>query len=495
MAHKDGGGGGGRTNFTSMSHEAMLEWLDQASSFQVQAAADRLAAASFELGEIAQQLKFRPERVEWKGEGQQAFIDWGASLASATQRLADYSDEASRWMSRASNAIAEAQSSIPRYTTKEQAQANLNAAASAPNDPDSRTIGPKAQAELAAFAEAKEKNRLEAAETMSRLGKNFEESSAQMRGLEVPTFQPPPKRFVPTDGDAVRGGTVGLRSDSDSGGVGGVSAGPGTSGSRPGADHVPASHADTVPSDAPVRPDRLASMAIDSVATLPPTAGNPSVPVDVKVPGGRPEVGLTPPLSMVPPALGGTSVPSGPVGGGRPTGGLGLPGQNTSGTGPAGRLPRDAGIVGGRPVPPAAGKPAGGIPRGTVVGTEGTHGRMPMGGQSAGGVGGAGMGQHGVTGGRRLAGEAGGIVGGRPAQPGRTSARPFTPGGSGLVRSTAQGEAGHGAGVAGRAGTTSASRGSELRRDRAQGERPDYLTEDEETWQPNGRRVVPPVVD
>lgn len=27
------------------------------------------------------------------------------------------------------------------------------------------------------------------------------------------------------------------------------------------------------------------------------------------------------------------------------------------------------------------------------------------------------------------------------------------------------------------------------------GERPDYLTEDEETWQQGGRRVVPPVID
>ncbi|UUN27156.1 WXG100 family type VII secretion target [Streptomyces sp. FIT100] len=490
MAQKDGGGGGGRTNFSSMSHEEMLEWLDQASSFQVQAASDRLAAASFELGEIAQQLKFRPERVEWKGEGQQAFIDWGASLASATQRLADYSDEASRWMSRASNAIAEAQSSIPRYTTKEQAQANLNAAASAPNDPDSRTIGPKAQAELAAFAEAKEKNRLEAAETMSRLGKNFEESSAQMRGLEVPTFQPPPKRFVPDD----RGVDSGLN-EQRSGGAGGA-AGPAAAGSvayasRGEVDSAPTSSAEkSAHSVSSLRPEQPASMEIDSVATLPPATAPVSGPADTRIPGGRPDSGLTLPPVVLPPALGGTS----PVSGARPVGGMGptLPGQGSSGTGSAGRMPRDGGIVGGRPVPPGSGKAMGGIPRGTVIGAEGTHGRMPMSGQGAGGVGGTSAGQSGLAGGRRLAGETGGIVGGRPAQPGRTSARPFTPGGSGLVRSTPHGEAGHGAGMAGRGAGT--SRGQEPRRD-AQGERPDYLTEDEETWQQTSRRVVPPVVD
>ncbi|MGW1933856.1 hypothetical protein ACWCPG_31875, partial [Streptomyces sp. NPDC001919] len=65
---------------------------------------------------------------------------------------------------------------------------------------------------------------------------------------------------------------------------------------------------------------------------------------------------------------------------------------------------------------------------------------------------------------------------GRPAQRAAAAggtARPFTPGGSGLVRggSTQPGE-----------------------REETKGERPDYLVEDEETWQ-QGRRVAPPVID
>ncbi|WP_306328728.1 hypothetical protein [Streptomyces venezuelae] len=86
-----------------------------------------------------------------------------------------------------------------------------------------------------------------------------------------------------------------------------------------------------------------------------------------------------------------------------------------------------------------------------------------------------GGGQSGIRGGRRLAGETGGVVGGKAQRAGTTGTggRPFTPGGSGLVR-----------------GNT--ARADE--REEQNGERPDYLVEDEETWQ-QGRRVAPPVID
>jgi hypothetical protein len=108
-----------------------------------------------------------------------------------------------------------------------------------------------------------------------------------------------------------------------------------------------------------------------------------------------------------------------------------------------------------------------------------------------------GVGQSGISGGRRLASETGGVVGGRPQQGGQNSARPFTPGGSGLVRGTnANAGGGAHAGQAGRAGAIpAASSCANPRRDERNGERPDYLSEDEETWQQGGRRVVPPVID
>lgn len=85
------------------------------------------------------------------------------------------------------------------------------------------------------------------------------------------------------------------------------------------------------------------------------------------------------------------------------------------------------------------------------------------------------------------------MVGGRPQQPGRTTGRPFTPGGTGLVRGATTGDGSRGAGQAGRGGAAAPQRARDPRRD--EGERPDYLVEDEETWQQGSRRVVPPVID
>jgi hypothetical protein len=99
-----------------------------------------------------------------------------------------------------------------------------------------------------------------------------------------------------------------------------------------------------------------------------------------------------------------------------------------------------------------------------------------------GGVPGGGAGGRGGAAGRRLASQPGGIVGGRP-QPGTNSGRPFTSGGSGLVRGNQPG------GMPGTSGTGS------RRQNRDRNERPDYLTEDEETWQPPNPRTAPPVID
>lgn len=166
------------------------------------------------------------------------------------------------------------------------------------------------------------------------------------------------------------------------------------------------------------------------------------------------------------PVTGGTSNQRGPVTGGQRAG---L------------HVPRE-GISGGRQVQSTQGRPATGLPRSTAIGTEqggrnGTGMGRGMGGGMGGSMGGGmGAGQNGISGGRRLAGETGGVVGGKAQRPGTAAggARPFTPGGSGLVRG----------------GTTQVGE----QREEQNRERPDYLVEDEETWQ-QGRRVAPPVID
>ncbi|MFE3603072.1 hypothetical protein [Streptomyces sp. NPDC059142] len=484
-------GGGGSTSFEAMSHEQMLAWLDKANSGTVQAAADRLSDAAAEIRDIAQQFQFRPQRVEWEGKGKDAFESWGASLASSTYRLAEYSDGASKWLARASDAIALAQSSIPRDVTG--AKGNLAAATEHHNDPDAALVARKSQATLDAGAE---KSRLEAADQMRKLSQSYQQAQSEMTKLEAPTFQPPPGAFVP-DGGMGDNNEQGLgRAGNGTGSTapGGVNSSlPSHSESASGA-VTPHSRAAMASPPLATTPERATTTEIAGAEALPTTVPPSSAPPAVPATVSRPE---TPVLGMVPPSFGGSPprVPGQP-GSGRPSAGVRaplLPGQSGLG-GPTTRPPQERGIVGGRPIPPNSGRPTGGIPRGTVIGGESVHGRPPMANGMGSGPGGVGSGQGGMAGGRRFGGEAGGIVGGRPQQPGSTAGRPFTPGGSGLVRG-ANGE-GRQAGQAARGGAGAPrSNGTARRREESQGNRPDYLVEDEETWQQGGRRIVPPVID
>lgn len=485
MANDGGGGGGrGRTPFESMSHEAMLAWLDQASSFHVQEAADRLSAAAGEIRSIAQQLKFRPERVRWEGEGFEAFVEWGASLASSTFRLADYSDDASKWLGQASGAIARAQAAIPRYTSKDQAQANLDAAKAHHNDPDASTVASKAEAALAA---TQEQNRLAAAAEMRKLAQAYDQSASQMDNLEQPTFRPPPAEFVPPPDKSVGNQDL-YRSGRDTSAGDGAgewkAVSPSVSGGASPAQGTAAVR--TSGSEAPTGITELrkppVAMEIDSVNTLPPTQAAPSVLGPVRPESGptNPPVNPTPPLpgrGPVPPSAKQSetgrvpSVPRVPTLPGQPAQ---LPGPSSGGA----RTPRD-GIFGGRPVTHPSG-PMTGIPRGQVIGGEGAgHARPPM-AHGAGGMGGGmGSGQNRSPGGRRFTNESGGIVGGRPVQTGATGGRPSAPIGSGPAGG----------------GTTGTPSRSSSNRENTEGGRPNYLAEDDETWPQNSRRVVPPVID
>ncbi|MEU5981820.1 hypothetical protein [Streptomyces sp. NPDC047434] len=499
-----------------MSHEQMLAWLDEASSFYVQDAADRLTKAATKMRDIAKTLRDRPGRVEWKGEAEKAFMEWADSLASSTHSLADYSDDASFWMSQASDAIALAQSAIPRYTSHAQAKENLEAARKFHNDPDSQQIAANARSQMAdvegkaltpeevaqRLAAKAEANRQAAADEMEKLSGSYQWSDHQMQNLVVPTLPPPPAAFVPDQGTDSGYQTQYVGSSASSDGRSSVESGTATvpsSDSRSIADvrTTPPPGDKTGPTQV-VRPEVPADLGIDSVGTLPPPTTTTPPQTSVTPPVSKPD-GFTPPMTtlpgQIPPAVtGGTRANTPPMASRAPVG----PGRTGPGTtGPLG-MPRE-GISGGRAVPPNSGRATTGIPRSTVIGTErGTGPNSGMGRGPMGGMGGTHPmgGQNGISGGRRLAVETGGVVGARPQQPGAAGSRPFTPGGSGLVRGGAQGESGHGAGQTGRGGMMhGGSQAAGSRRDERNGERPDYLVEDEETWQQGGRPVAPPVID
>ncbi|MGC0399910.1 hypothetical protein RKD27_002554 [Streptomyces sp. SAI-126] len=167
------------------------------------------------------------------------------------------------------------------------------------------------------------------------------------------------------------------------------------------------------------------------------------------------------------------------------TGSIGTVGGGTAGGGGVG-VGGGAGFVGGA-VGGAAGSSAarGGMAGRAGAGTGGMAGRA-----GAGGVGGAGA--KGAAG--RVGGSArGGVVGGTPKS--GAGAGRGTAGGSGLHSS--RGAAGKGAsavrkgGIAGAPGTRTGRRKED---EQHEGERPDYLVEDEETWTPQ-TNVAPRVIE
>ncbi|MFB7466265.1 WXG100 family type VII secretion target [Streptomyces sp. NPDC056224] len=471
------------TNFEGYSHAQLAAMVASLDSKTVSQRGTQLTEASKAIKEIGQKLKDHKVK-DWEGEAAVAFQEWVNRAGSATLVLADYSATGGHWMTLAAQTMSEIH--MPKYDAAAEATLKENLATSREyhNDPDAQQMGQEAWSKLSG-------DHTRAVDALRKLSQSYSLSSGEMDKAPVPTFPEPPKVFVPSDyyggEDIARpGGSSGQGNYSGSSSYASSASGSSGSANEPGwvSGHPPQPDS-TVPTvtmpPVSLTPDRNVDVDLDTVTTLP----NPTLP-PTTMPGGPLPTGPSGPnpVTLVPP------VPLPPVGGMKTIPGIGPvgfpPGGPVPGTsGPLGKLgmpglpPRDTGIMGGRPVTSTG--PSAGIPRGTVIGAEGTQaGRGMMGGGMGHGAGGPHGGQVGSPTGRRLASEPGGIVGGRqPATGGRST--PFTQGGSGLVRNNA---GGIGAGARTPGG----------RRDDHAGERPDYLAEDEETWQGN-RRVVPPVID
>ncbi|MDX3383853.1 translation initiation factor IF-2 [Streptomyces niveiscabiei] len=515
----------GGTLFEGMSHEQMLAWLNQANAGMVQTAASKLESAAEEIARIAEELGTRPDRVEWKGEGADTFRYWASDLANATWRLSEFSKGASGWLNQASDSIALAQSAIPRDAPA--AQANLDAAYAAHNDPDAPAIRSRYAQNLAELTADREKVRQEAAAQMTKLAQSYAWSATQLNALERPRFPPPPKAFVPADVGAVDSkeadkaeldGPSGVNSTAGTVHATSTTSGAGSSAGVSSLRHVAASGSQPDISGESLPPVRT---AIDSVGTLPsptPLESSRDSAEPIALRGATPQTGPVPALfgggQTLPvnnPALR-ASMPSMGRSAGTPT--------------PVGHVPSvpggtGNGIVGGRPVLPSEGRPTGAVPRGMVVGGESAPPRNPMGpmGQTP-GMGtlvGRDMGTPGTASGGRSVSPPGGIVGGRPMadsgvvganhgqRSGRAGAR--VPG-SGVIGSggtgtgpsnaitggtTAAGRSGEGHG--GARAAAHPSRTTSFPSTRNGNGRPYGVAEDEETWRRNRRPTVPPVVD
>ncbi|MEW2548370.1 hypothetical protein AB0910_21820 [Streptomyces sp. NPDC047002] len=510
---------GGETDFESMSHAEMAALLRSADARTAANISEKLASVAKTVNKIGERLKAHVTALEWEGEGGDAFREWGNQTANATLKLASYAEGAGTWMGHVSQTIVETHANMPALSVTTGAQSDLHHATRALADSDS----PNWEKSAMLASSRIESTRADAAAQMRKLASSYVQAGAEINKLKPPTFPPPAKGLggewsePHRDIDRQRGNGTASRFVG-SGSVGGSatdhvhdgqygwryslalnhsSSPSGTHSPTIGASHVPDSH-----------------MEIDGAA---PTVS----PTRAESPLGPPAHGVGPggvSPGVVPPAFGGAPGTAYGIGSRvgnfavRPGGGTpvaGIPRVPNSGEAVAGRgstLPRENGIIGGRPVQSPSGRPQARLPRSLVVGGEeganGTGGQRPMMGRAMpgmhmGGQDGAAAGRNGLVGGRRLASETGGVVG-RPAQPGRLGERAFTRGGSGLVledSSQDQETTGRRSGQGGRNGAMPHGASASRRRKNDQAtERTDYLSE-EETWRQGDRRVVPPVID
>jgi hypothetical protein len=229
------------------------------------------------------------------------------------------------------------------------------------------------------------------------------------------------------------------------------------------------------------------------VANKPWSAGSttsikpaPTVPRDPGITGGSQLPTAKTNVDSISPGLTGTR-PSTGVGGPSVSGGnFGTSGGQGSGIVTTGGVSGLGGSTAGRGGIGAAGG-RGGMAGGGAAG-RGAGGRAGMGGMGGGGAGAAGRGGVGAGGRGALARSRGGVVGAAKGVTGKGAG-----GGAGLHGSRGGSQRGAMAGGAGGAG----GRGRRSEEENSQGDRPDYLVEDEETWisEEDRNRNVPRTIE
>ncbi|MFH9618016.1 hypothetical protein [Streptomyces pratensis] len=528
-------GSSGRTSFEGHELNAMIDLIENSKPEQLEEAGKALWDARDAIKKASQELKDFIGGVEWEGESGTAFRDWGNGLAVHADKLSEFADVAGTQITVAGTGLASVRNSLPPRDSR--------LIRKSPDEVEApKRIEGNAEYEAAVKVE---KDRQEAINQANRLASYYAVSEETLAAQEPPRFEKkldvamprPRNRRVDSDSD-------GSSSESDGTSRGGVSGVPERSAAPDASGAI--GHAVTVERPGSVEPvlDKGTSTEINSVATPTAPANSPitpsPAPTTSPAPGGnpppvangfvnpvtsnsRPQGAPAPrtvsqsgfsgarqngptasgpaansragsPVGRPAPMTGGPASgnPARAVGGpqsptaGRPavTGGRPVAAGH-SGTSPATgpRAGRASGITGGTPqrAVPGGSNPGGarGVPRGTVIGAGGAA--RP--GGPAGGIGQRGvLGAGGTNGASRPGGRGTpstkGVVGtprGGAGGPGG-NAKGFTAGGAGLVRGPGRRDS----------------------RDEEQDDgtpRPDYLTEDRETWEAGRRGAAPPVIE
>ncbi|MFI8195935.1 hypothetical protein ACIF6K_05275 [Streptomyces sp. NPDC085942] len=506
----------GRTSFEGVELNTMIDLVENTRPEDLESAGKALWAARDAISKAAEELDTYLKGVDWQGESGTAFRAFGKGLVAHARELGDFAEVAGTQITVAGTGLASVRSAMPPRDGRQVRKS--------PDDielPARTADNPEYQAALKV-----EKNRQEAINQINRLASYYSVSGQRLEGQEPPRFEkrldiemPKPRASRDEDPHSRTSGQGPESLDHSTAPGSSRRSAPGDSGPVVAADRPPAEAIGTAP-----LPERSVGTEINAVA--PPQAPTtiagtppPPAPTPTTGPTGMPPTLVSPGLTN--PLQGGTRRSTGPTGMPRTAGqpGPGTGKAQSIGAGPAakgqggpavgrsgpmgggtslftGRPPGGspspaaghAGVTGGRPMVGQGGTPGIGAPRsggsnGIVGGTpqHASPNRAAAGGAGQRGVigGGGPSAAASRTGGRAApAPGANGVVGAaRKAAAGGPNTKGFTAGGAGLVR-----------GPAGRrnSGREDEDNGST---------RPDYLTEDEETWNAVRRGAVPPVVE
>ncbi|MCX5400139.1 WXG100 family type VII secretion target [Streptomyces sp. NBC_00102] len=510
----------GRTSFEGHDLNAMIDLVENSDPADLEAAGQALYKARDAIREAAKELGDHIAVVDWKGEANIAFRDWGAGLVAHATRLSEFADSAATQITVAGTGLASVKSSLPPRDTR--------AIRKAPKDiPSPERIDSNPEYAAAVKVEG---HRQEAINQANRLASYYSVTSEVLATQEAPRFDMQLSVDMPRPRGKLKDPDASSGSSGQSGsGLPGHTSSTGTVRSVTGevTSTQPHHTADELVTTKPVL-DSDTRTEIDSVtppSTLPPTTQSPSSAPPTAT-GGSPGPGSTVFPSTGP--LGGGGVRGGSVKPASGTAGTakgsartGLPGGSNSATqrtatGNSGRSTGGSqnfgrsggtssasgrsGVSGGRPVAGQSGSSTGSTPR---AGRGGITGGTPQQKPSASGASGARTGGRGTVIGGQSNGQGGasarsagqrGVIGngssaGRPTgrgtagsngvvgtPRGRSGGKGFTSGGAGLVRPGGRRE-------------------REEEEENNASTRPDYLTEDEETWTAGRPQAAPPVID
>lgn len=542
-----GGGSGpggyfGSTDFEKKQLNEMLDLVENSNPADLERAGEALVKAKGALNKAAKELADYVNKVEWKGEAATEFKRFGTALSEHAYALATFANAAGTQMTVASTGLTSVRNSMPRERDTRLVAKKVEAFSLLERREDNPEYTKAVKVE---------QDRQEAINQMNRLASFYAVSESSLAAQEPPKFPGMLKADVPSPRSA---GPV-SESQTDASVADTKAVSRATPERAVFVDEGGPSRTESLGTVAPV-PDRNTSMEIDSVAAPPaPTTSTGATPPATATGPAATTTGQVPPMAGgfpnpvrggVPRATGTSGVPrtGGPTAGaagrpgssggnspatGRPGAG-GRPGAvgSPTGTGRAGAVGRP-GNVGGTPATaragasgstPMTGRPgAAGQPR---AGRAGTSGSAPRAGRGDGIVGGTP--QRAVTGSTGSRIPRGTVIGGEGTAPGRASAaRPSqsgviganpvngaprstgrgTPSSNGVVGTPRNGAPGAQPGTrgftAGGAGFAGGRQGQQLSEDeeqkRTSSTRPDYVTEDEETWAARRRSAVPPVID